>query len=104
MRRIRRGFDGRSCLGAKFPLGLVKGMDCVALIEKEGLKHRPNLGISPMFAEDVCNVLIAGNMAEFDQTCRNSFTNTVIGECDMPFGKARVRDGGTLYNRCIISE
>ena len=71
-------------------------MDCIAFIEKEGLKHRPNLGISPMFAEDVCNVLIAGNMAEFDQACSNSFTDTVIGECDMPFGKARVRDCGTL--------
>ena len=57
-----------------------------------------------MFAEYICNVLIAWNMTELNQTCGNSFTYTMIGEGDMLLGKARVRDCGTLYDRCVFSK
>ena len=69
MRKMWRGIETRSCLRMTFPCRLVKGMDRITFIKQEGLKHGPYLGISPVFTEDVRNVLIARDMTELDQFC-----------------------------------
>ena len=74
------------------PFHFVKGMDRITFIKQEGLKHRPYLGVPPVFTEDVGNVFIAGDMAKLDKSCSNGFAYTMVGEGNMPFGKPRVRD------------
>ena len=57
------------------------GEFCGIVFPKEQcLEEKPNLGISPMFAEDIRRVVFSLNMIEVYHTACNGLSNSVEGE------------------------
>ena len=49
-------------------LGLQKNIGRVTFIEQQGLQHGPHVRVAPMFTEDICRVLVSGDMTELNHT------------------------------------
>jgi hypothetical protein len=56
---------------------IVIKIGCVSLIEKERLAESPNLGIAPVFGENIGGVEIARDVVHRNKSGGNGFSNTM---------------------------
>ena len=65
---------------------------------------RPHLRVSAVFAQYVGRVLLTQDVNEIDDSCRDGFSHTVVGQCVVSLVESRMRDGGAGDDRLVIAK
>jgi len=86
---------------ASFPL-IWEEVGSFSPVKEEGLQGRPNVGMSPVFTENVGRIEIALHMGEAHNLGGNGLSNTVIREGVVTLGELGVRNGAADYHRLVV--
>ena len=73
-------------------------------IEKQGLQSLPNIGMAPVFTEDISWIQTALDMGETENLGGNGLTNAMIGQSGVAFGKLGVGNCTAGDHRLVVSE
>jgi len=84
------------------PIG--KEVGSFSPVKEEGLQGRPNVGMSPVFTENVGRIEVALDMGEAHNLGGNGLPNTMVREGVVTLGELGVRNGATDYHRLVVSE
>ena len=82
---------------------LVCRRDERALVEEDGAEKGPDLGVTPVFGEDVCRVAFAGTECVGNGAGGDGLANGVEGEHMVTLVQFSMGSGGAVDDRFVIS-
>ena len=84
---------------SKLRLGEIHGISCP---EEKRLQKVPDIGISPVLAQNIRWILNTWNVLEYHKSSSNSLSHIVEGEHVVPLMELPIRDGRALDHRIVV--
>ena len=83
---------------------IVQEIGRISRPEEDSLQHLPNIGMGPMFAENVGRIDLPWEMAKDHNLCGYSMADPVIGQGMVAFAELGVWDRRTGNHRFVVTE
>ena len=77
-------------------------VQCISLPKEQSLEEGPNIGIFPMFAQDVGRIVSTRDMCEDNKSSGNHFPDIMEGEHVVPLMKLTMWLVRTVYDGLIV--